>query len=94
MRLIQFKVTIGTGQIRGAHPNRLLISACFSLDEGFWRIYVQMNMRIRLRQIFNNRRRRRNPPQLQLELNLWPKRQTVSKTFLRKSAMTRSVHWR
>src|SRR5437773_714852 len=48
-------------------------------------------MRTQLRQFFNNRRRRRHRRPHQLELNLWPKRPTISEIFLRKSKVTQSA---
>jgi len=76
--------------MRGDPDSCGIWAPCLTHADGrFWLIYVQLNMRRQLRQFFNKRRRRHRRPH-QLELNLWPKRPTISEIFLRKSKVTRS----
>jgi hypothetical protein len=65
--------------------------AAFSTGRTLSASYVHVNMRKQLRQFFNNRRRRHYRRPHQMELNLWPKRPSISEIFLRKSRVTRNV---
>jgi hypothetical protein len=64
-----------------------LIKIAFSMDSRVHADTVQLNMKARFPTFLRRRVRRHRPRQL--ELNLWPNRQTLSRVFLKKSATTR-----